>query len=881
MPHTCTKCSRVNPDDARFCYYDGQHLPANGSAGKAGAAPAAPPVPASLQGFSQPLVFPNGEQCRNFDQLAVACQKNWAAALDLLKSGGMEKFLGGIGRADLAMAARQAAQFPDKDRGLDQFLARLPSKAIQEPKLHVDPGELSLNLSAGTDKQVEIRLKNQGMRLLYGSITVDNCPWLTLGKAPGAAQKLFQFGSDLKIPVNIRGKYLKASNKPLEGRLVVESNGGSFDIPVSATVPIKPFPDGVLAGARSPRQIAEKAKASPKEAAALFEKGEVARWYKANGWTYPVKGPSASGLGAVQQFFEALGLTPPPKVGVSDKRIDFKGEPGNNLQGKFEVRSEEKRPVYAHGVADQPWLEVGRAVLNGRVATIPLRVNKIPDRVGETLQARVLVTANGNQKFVIPVTLKIGEGLNFRPAGGKVIAAPYRPRGMGKVHLLPLLLLLLCLFFIFIWDIWKNEKETDPKFVESGPQIESKGEAPPKIEPLDYINRIHVQFSDSQRYGLVCPKLKDPRNNDKPKLLTRDERGITNNTCVRIEGYEYLFGHEIPGVRYVKEKGKIMKEVPIPGKDKDRAWQSVWESEFGRIRVTQSVEIVVGEQTRLYDTALIRYHIWNRDKTPHTVGLRVMLDTFIGANDGVPFYIPPVVADGREMKAAHLVDKMEVFAQKDIPDFAQALEDGTQLAGENNTLAVVGLKIKGAEPIEKMVICRWPQNSEARWGGTGQPGDWQYEPMDKNPNAKDSCVVLYWQQANMKPDEHRDLAFTYGLGRIPSLDDEKNNVKVAQGGKMRLFVGRASLTKPFVATAYIKASDPNQQVTLRLPKGLKFVPGEKDTKSVPAQGPAGYSQVTWRLQAEDVGSYVIEADAPTIGVATERVQINKTSLFDG
>src|SRR5262249_17039393 len=162
-------------------------------------------------------------------------------------------------------------------------------------------------------------------------------------------------------------------NKPLEGRLVVESNGGSFDIPVSPTVPIKPFPDGVLAGARSPRQIAEKAKASPKEAAALFEKGEGARWYKANRWTSPVKGPSASGLGAVQQFFEALGLTPPPKVGVSDKRIDFKGEPGNNLQGKFEVRSEEKRPVYAHGVADQPWLEVGRAVLNGRVATIPLR----------------------------------------------------------------------------------------------------------------------------------------------------------------------------------------------------------------------------------------------------------------------------------------------------------------------------------------------------------------------------------------------------------------------------------------------------------------------------------------------------------------------------
>jgi hypothetical protein len=883
MPHTCTKCSRVNPDDALFCYFDGQHLPANGKggSGKAGAAAAAPPVPASLQGFSQPLVFPNGEQCRNFDQLAVACQKNWQAALDLIKSGGMEKFLGGIGRADLAMAARQAAQFPDKDRGLDQFLARLPSKAIQEPKLAVDPAELSMNLVAGTDKQFEIKLKNQGMRLLYGSITVDNCPWITLGKAPGAAQKLFQFGSDLKIPVNIRGKYLKATNKPLEGRLVVESNGGSFDIPVKAEVPIKPFPDGVLAGARSPRQVAEKAKTNPKEAAALFEKGDVARWYKLNGWTYPVKGPAASGLGAVQQFFEALGLTPPPKVGIETKRIDMVGEPGASQKAQFEIKSEEKRPVYAHAVADQPWLEVGRAVLNGRVATIPLRVNKVPDRQGETLSARVLVTANGNQKFIIPVQLKIGTGLNFRPKGAAVIAGAYKPKGMSKVHLLPLLLLLLCLFLIFIWDIWKNEKPDDRIFVEGKPDAGLTAEEPPKIEPLDYINRVHVQFSDQQRFGLVCPKLRDPRNGDKPKLLTRDERGITNNTCVRIEGYEYIYGVEIPGVRYVKEKGKLMKEVPIPGKDKDRAWMSVWESEFGRVRVTQSVEIVIGEQTRLFDTALIRYQIWNRDKTPHTVGLRVMLDTFIGSNDGVPFYIPSVTSpDGREMKGAHLVDKMETFPQKDIPDFVQALETGN-LEDKDATVAVVGLKIKGAEPIEKMVICRWPQNSEARWGGTGAPGDWVYEPMDKNPNAKDSAVILYWQQTNMKPDEKRNLAFTYGLGRIISLNDPNSDVKVAQGGKMRLFVGRASLTKPFVATAYVKASDPNQQVTLRLPKGLEFVPGEKDTKSVPAPGPAGYSQVTWRLKAKETGSFVIEADAPTIGIATEKVTINKDSLFDG
>ncbi len=396
--------------------------------------------------------------------------------------------------------------------------------------------------------------------------------------------------------------------------------------------------------------------------------------------------------------------------------------------------------------------------------------------------------------------------------------------------------------------------------------------------PIDTINRIFVQFSDSQRFGLVCPRLRDPRNPEKPKLLTRDERGVTNNTCVRVEGYEYLFGHEIPGVRWVREKGRIMKEQPIANKDRDRAWQSTMEIEYGRIRITQSVEIVVGEATRLYDTALVKYHVVNNDKVPHTVGLRTMLDTYIGAEDGTPFYIPPVTtADGREMKPAHLVDKMEVFPQKDIPDFVQALESG-RLDDPNATLAVVGLKIKNCEPMEKMVICRWPQNSEARWGGTGAPGDWVYEPMDKNPNAKDSCICMYWQQVTMKPGEHRTLAFTYGLGRVMSDGDEGSK---NFNGKMRLFAGtRNMVNRPITVLAYVKSTDPNQQVTLMLPPGLSLMPGQSAQQTVPPPGKEGFSQVTWRLKAANPGVVEVHADAPNIGVAKEQLLIRGESIFD-
>lgn len=413
----------------------------------------------------------------------------------------------------------------------------------------------------------------------------------------------------------------------------------------------------------------------------------------------------------------------------------------------------------------------------------------------------------------------------------------------------------------------------DPNLVDGQGIVEVRENPAPRIEPLDYINRVHVQFSEQQRFGIVCPRLRDPRNPELPKKLTRDERGATNNTMVRIEGYEYMFGVEIPGTRFVREKGKLMKEVPIPGKDKDRAWQAVWESEFGRLRVTQSAEIIVGEQTRLYDTVLVRYHLHNRDRTPHDIGLRVLLDTFIGGTDGVPFYVPPTTD-----KPARLVDKMEVIAQKDIPDFVQALESA-DLNDQSAALAMFGLKIKGVEPLDKLVICRWPKNAEARWGGGSGPGEWQYEPMDKNPKIKDSCVVLYWAVTKMNPDEHRDLAFTYGLGRVGS-DFGPDSVKLA-GGKMRLFVPQASLKKPFVATAYVKATDPNQTVTLKLPNGLKLAAGQNAQQPVPPAVPAGYSPVTWKLNATRAGSYIIEADGPGLGAATERVIVGETSLFDG
>src|SRR4029077_4930177 len=105
------------------------------------------------------------------------------------------------------------------------------------------------------------------------------------------------------------------------GKLTVISNGGAVEVPVRFDLETQPFPRPPFRGARTPRAMAERMRANPKQAAPLLEAGEVARWFQANGWSYPVDGPTARGVAAVQQFFEAMGLSRPPAVELSETEI--------------------------------------------------------------------------------------------------------------------------------------------------------------------------------------------------------------------------------------------------------------------------------------------------------------------------------------------------------------------------------------------------------------------------------------------------------------------------------------------------------------------------------------------------------------------------------
>jgi hypothetical protein len=569
-------------------------------------------------------------------------------------------------------------------------------------------------------------------------------------------------------------------------------------------------------------------------------------------------------------------------VGVGEKQVNLQANPGETVQHVFEVRSEEKRPVYAHATSDQPWLEIGRARLNGRVASIPLRVSNVPARSGETLHAKLTVTSNGNQRFVIPVTLRIGEGMSvFAPAAaptgrGAIIAGARRQKPFNKAHLLPAILLAAACFRVIVMDLMNDEDSllAPGDVVEKMGNTQVSGEPPKGPEAKTNELFIGIAFNDrNSRFGFVANKLNDPINPNERKKLTRDANGTSSNVSFRADGYEYLFGIEDSNNKYLRDKGRFMKEVPIPGVPNDRGWRTVIRSQLHSISITQDVQVVVGENTLLYDTALVTYVIKNESKTKKcTVGLRAMVDTFVGANDGVPIFIPE---HGVPPKPSFLLTGLQTFPQKDIPDYIQAVENGN-LTDPNATVAVMGLRLKGIEVPEKMVICAWPSehgSSEARWA-------WPYQPMDVNPKAKDSCVVLYWTEASMNPGETRRLGYTYGLGRIAGVTEGDETIADTGGGQMRLFTSISRLKKPFTATAYIKSKQEGEKVTMTLPPNVVFAPGQAATQVVPPPSSAGYSAVSWKVVAEERGEYELAATVESIGTAKAKVRVTGNGLFD-
>jgi hypothetical protein len=329
------------------------------------------------------------------------------------------------------------------------------------------------------------------------------------------------------------------------------------------------------------------------------------------------------------------------------------------------------------------------------------------------------------------------------------------------------------------------------------------------------------------RFGVV--KVDPARPNGPYTKLTYDMHGRTNSTVLRIDGMDRIvgkFGGKWEKFGEVDDgRGGKRRSPALVGRNKagGQKVECIWSFTEG-VQVTQVVEVVPGETVmvggkpkRLLDTVRVRYLLENKGAQARRVSLRFLLDTLIGANDGVPFIVPGLPG---------LVNTFRDFSPADkVPPFIEVLERPDLKSP--GVMARVNFKLGGkVEAPERVSLTHWTRS-------------FMYN-IPVVPMGMDSAVVLYWKDSELKPGATRELGFAYGLGGVTS---KMGGLGVTVGGD---FTPGGELT----VVALVKAPQPGEKLTLKLPAGFTLAKGVEATQAVPAVKAAGQPvPVTWRVMS--------------------------------
>lgn len=397
----CPRCQRVNPADAVYCYFDGMVLRAHGGGPL--------PVPGQLP---QEFTFPSGRRCRTLDDFVQGCQYEWEDARELLRRGDFAQFFTSVGRMDLAQAARETNRQTDPDILLHNFLSNLPVQKGIGPRLDLHPRRLVLGkLKPGDSKQLRLQVQNTGKGLLQGRVTVaEGASWLWVESDRGAGNPrtcALKTAREQVVTLRVDTRGLPAPQS-YTAKLTVITNGGIAEVPVGLELGAVLFARPPFQGAATPREMAERMRTNPKAAVPLLESGEMQRWFAANGWAYPVCGVQARGIAAVQQFFEAMGLSKAPLVQLSENEVHFLLVAPEAQQRNVILRTSVKKWVYAQVDSDVPWLRVLTPnVAGAQNAAIGFEVDSSLMDAGRVHDGLLTIVANGGQTLAVRVRVDV------------------------------------------------------------------------------------------------------------------------------------------------------------------------------------------------------------------------------------------------------------------------------------------------------------------------------------------------------------------------------------------------------------------------------------------------------------------------------------------
>jgi hypothetical protein len=313
-------------------------------------------------------------------------------------------------------------------------------------------------------------------------------------------------------------------------------------------------------------------------------------------------------------------------------------------------------------------------------------------------------------------------------------------------------------------------------------------------------------------------------DDDSKPLIYGHPKPWTSFTTLRIDGVNYVFGkatHKRSGA------GLPDGEILQPPQVSDN--QITMKCKYGAVEVEQLLDIARSPSTGALDTARIRYTLSNTGSTPVEVGIRALLDTMLGDNDGAPFRI-----------GDKTITTDYSYNGNECPDFWQAFDSLLEPA------VIAQCTLRGGDVLipDRMLFTNWGKAADNPWDvGLENGADFTRLGEDE----LDSAVAMYWNPRTLRPGAQLNVTMYYGLGGITFAPGTTYLGITAPAEVQYSIINPRSYTIMMYLEHRGEAKAENVKINLNLPEGLECV-GGKTAIVLPELIPGVTRQFSWDIK---------------------------------
>ena len=344
----------------------------------------------------------------------------------------------------------------------------------------------------------------------------------------------------------------------------------------------------------------------------------------------------------------------------------------------------------------------------------------------------------------------------------------------------------------------------------------------------------------------------------------------TSFTTLHIDGKLYVFGGKTE-----RRPGRHAAYGEVVNAPKVVNGVITTTCKYGDLLVTQELSIIRGNVSELLDTIGISYHLENSGRTPVQAGLRMLLDTKLGPNDGAP--IRSGTATGAKSYTAAVS-----LQGAEIPQFWQAVDK----LPDYSIASRGGLKDAGLTVPDRVVFADWGTLSDGLWFPKLYPQlgfHRKWEDEDEPPASEeemdelDTASALFWEPITIAPGKRVSYSTSYGIDYLKSTRGE---LSITLSGVPKEAIFEYERTRPFMVMGYVTntstgAIDARKvNFDLKLPDGLELTGGSQPRLSAALLKPGEEVQASWliRPNGKQSGAQKITVEATSENLKSNRAE---------